>query len=152
MIEERGGVVLTAAVLDTTDGDAVVAYTEVVLSDPAGTRAIQYDTVVVPAHRGRGLGSAVTRLLRGRLGELHPGVREISTIVADENASMPAVNEALGYRRERPAGIFRMKLQRPCAEARWMSQPVDAPEPVSRRQCWRRRTKSSKDSSSGQVW
>ncbi|MFF3749924.1 GNAT family N-acetyltransferase [Streptomyces sp. NPDC002018] len=110
VVERRGGVVLTAAVLDTTDGDAVVAYTEVVLCDPADTRAVQYDTVVVPAHRGRGLGRAVKRHLLGRLCELHPAVREISTTVADDNVSMLAVNESLGFRRERPAGIFRTKL------------------------------------------
>ncbi|MEV0041259.1 GNAT family N-acetyltransferase [Streptomyces sp. NPDC050804] len=110
VMERRGGIVLTAAVLDTTDGDAVVAYTEVALRDPADTRAVQYDTVVVPAHRGRGLGRAVKRHLLGRLRELHPAVREITTTVADGNASMLAVNEALGYRRERPAGIFRTKL------------------------------------------
>ncbi|MFB7271805.1 GNAT family N-acetyltransferase [Streptomyces sp. NPDC056244] len=110
VIEERGGIILTAAVLDTTEGDAVVAYTEVILSDPADTRAVQYDTVVVPARRGRGLGRAVKRHLLTRLRELHPGVREISTTVADDNVSMLAVNEALGYRRERPAGIFRTKL------------------------------------------
>ncbi|WP_066951358.1 GNAT family N-acetyltransferase [Streptomyces lushanensis] len=110
VLERRGGAVLTAAVLDTAHGDAVVAYTEVVLSDPADTRAVQYDTVVVPGHRGRGFGRAVKRHLLGRLRELHPAVREITTTVADGNASMLAVNEALGYRRERPAGIFRTTL------------------------------------------
>ncbi|MFD5033905.1 GNAT family N-acetyltransferase [Streptomyces sp. NPDC058405] len=110
LIEDRGGVLLTSAVLDTTDGDAVVAYTEVVLRDPADTRALQYDTVVVPAHRGRGLGRAVKRHLLGRLSELRPGVREISTTVADDNTAMLAVNEGLGYRRERPAGVFQVKL------------------------------------------
>ncbi|MEU3186936.1 GNAT family N-acetyltransferase [Streptomyces sp. NPDC006923] len=111
LIEDRGGAILTSAVLDTTDGDAVVAYTEVVLRDPGDTRALQYDTVVVPAYRGQGLGRAVKRRLLGRLHELLPGVREISTTVADDNTSMRAVNEALGYRRERSAGIFRVKLQ-----------------------------------------
>jgi GNAT superfamily N-acetyltransferase len=110
VIGERGGLILTSAVLDTTDGDAVVAYTEIVLRDPADTRALQYDTVVVPSHQGHGLGRAVKRHLLGRLSELRPGVREISTTVADDNTAMLAVNEGLGYRRERPAGLFQAKL------------------------------------------
>ncbi|MET9482726.1 GNAT family N-acetyltransferase [Streptomyces sp. NPDC006638] len=110
LIEDRGGAILTSAVLDTTAGDAVVGYTELVLRDPAATRAVQYDTVVVPSHRGRGLGRAVKRHLLGTLHELHPGIREISTTVADGNTSMIAVNEGLGYRRERPVGLFQAKL------------------------------------------
>lgn len=111
LIGDRGGVRLTSAILDTTDGDAVVAYTEVVLRDVADTRALQYDTVVVPSHRGSGLGRAVKRRLLSTLHALHPGVREITTTVADSNASMLAVNESLGYRRERSAGLFRITLQ-----------------------------------------
>jgi GNAT superfamily N-acetyltransferase len=110
LIAERGGVILTSAVLDSTDGDRVVAYTEIVLNTPSDTRALQHDTLVVPSHRGRGLGRAVKRHLLEGLHELYPGVREVSTTVADDNRPMLAVNEALGYRRERPAGVFRMKL------------------------------------------
>ncbi|MFJ7999825.1 GNAT family N-acetyltransferase [Streptomyces sp. NPDC096310] len=110
LVEERGGTLFTSAVLDTTDGDAVVAYTEVALAAPSDIRAVQYDTLVVPSHRGRGLGRAVKRHHLERLHELRPGVREISTVVADDNRPMLAVNEALGYRRERPAGIFQTKL------------------------------------------
>lgn len=115
LVDDRGGVILTSVVLATADGagkgvDRVAAYTEVVLRDPSHTRALQYDTVVVPEHRGHGLGRAVKRHLLGRLAERHPGVREITTSVADDNAPMLAVNAALGYRRERPAGIFQAKL------------------------------------------
>ncbi|RDG36814.1 GNAT family N-acetyltransferase [Streptomyces corynorhini] len=110
VIEERGGVIHTSVVLDAARGDAVVAYTEVVLRDPADTRALQYDTVVVPDSRGHGLGRAVKRHLLDGLCELRPGVREITTTVADENTGMLAVNESLGYRRERAAGVFQLKL------------------------------------------
>ncbi|WP_052457026.1 MULTISPECIES: GNAT family N-acetyltransferase [unclassified Streptomyces] len=110
LIEQRGGVVLTSAVLEPEADDAVAAYTEVVLKAPTDARALQHATVVVPRHRGRGLGRAVKRHLLAGLHERHPGVREISTTVADENTSMLAVNESLGYRRERPAGLFEAKL------------------------------------------
>ncbi|MFC9427422.1 GNAT family N-acetyltransferase [Streptomyces sp. NPDC056987] len=110
LVEERGGTLFTSAVLDTNDADAVVAYTEVALAAPSDVRAVQYDTLVVPSHRGRGLARAVKRHHLERLHELRPGIREISTTVADDNRPMLAVNEALGYRRERPAGVFRTKL------------------------------------------
>ncbi|AXG79948.1 GNAT family N-acetyltransferase [Streptomyces paludis] len=108
VIEARGGVIHTAAVVDA-DG-AITAYTEVVLADPGDTRALQYDTVVVPGSRGHGLGRAVKRHLLESLCAARPELREISTTVADGNTAMLAVNESLGYRRERPAGIFQMKL------------------------------------------
>lgn len=117
LVDDRGGVILTSVVLAAADGagegvERVAAYTELVLRDPSHTRALQYDTVVVPEHRGRGrgLGRAVKRHMLGTLAERHPGVREITTSVADDNAPMLAVNAALGYRRERPAGIFEAKL------------------------------------------
>lgn len=113
LIDDRGGILLTSVVLAEADGagaGSIAAYTELVLRDPSHTRALQYDTVVVPEHRGRGLGRAVKRRLLSTLAERHPGVREISTSVADDNAPMLAVNAALGYRRERPAGIFQAKL------------------------------------------
>lgn len=113
LIDDRGGILLTSVVLADADGTgtgSVAAYTELVLRDPSHARALQYDTVVVPEHRGRGLGRAVKRHLLGTLAERHPGVREVSTSVADDNAPMLAVNAALGYRRERPVGIFQAKL------------------------------------------
>ncbi|WP_432248153.1 GNAT family N-acetyltransferase [Streptomyces sanyensis] len=109
LVEERGGRLLTAAVLHTATGE-VAAYTELVLRDPADTRALQYDTVVTPLHRGRGLGRAVKRHLMGLLPGTQPSLREIATTVADGNAPMRAVNAALGYRPERPAGYFRTTL------------------------------------------
>lgn len=111
VIEERGGVLLSSAVLHTRAGTATVAaYTELVLKDPSDVRALQYDTAVVPAHRGHGLGVAVKRHMMGVVAAERPGVREIATTVADENGPMLAVNERLGYRRERDVGYFQAKL------------------------------------------
>ncbi|MEV7087472.1 GNAT family N-acetyltransferase [Streptomyces sp. NPDC093085] len=120
VVEARGGMLLTSAVLDpgagsgpgsgSGTGDDIVAFTQVALAAPGDTRAVQLDTLVVPSHRGRGLGRAVKRHHLERLHELLPGVREIGTVVADDNRPMLAVNEALGYRRERPAGVFQTKL------------------------------------------
>lgn len=120
VIVDRGGVVLSSVVLHMADDGAVkggatgraevAAYTELVLRDPSDVRAIQYDTVVTPAHRGRGLGRAVKRHMLGTVSALQPGVREIATTVADDNGPMLAVNARLGYRRERPVAFFQAKL------------------------------------------
>lgn len=110
VVGERGGAIHTAAILHTPT-DSVAAYTEVVLRDPADTRALQYDTVVVPAHRGRGLGRAVKRHLMGVLAAERPGLREIATTVADENGPMLAVNDRLGYRHERSVGYFQATVR-----------------------------------------
>ncbi|MFI5760035.1 hypothetical protein ACIA8F_03735 [Streptomyces sp. NPDC051563] len=40
----------------------------------------------------------------------HPDLRTIATSVADDNTPMLAVNEALGYRRERGVGYFQLTL------------------------------------------
>ncbi len=108
LILDRGGEMTTVAAV-TPEGE-VAAYTEIVLPDPAGTGALQYDTVVVPAHRGHGLGRAVKQHMAAQAVARHPQLRRIATTVADENTPMRTVNESLGYRRERGAGIFQLKL------------------------------------------
>ncbi|MFE4262851.1 GNAT family N-acetyltransferase [Streptomyces sp. NPDC056883] len=107
-ILDRGGALTTVAAV-TPDGE-VAAYTELVLLDPAGPRALQYDTVVVPAHRGHGLGRAVKLRMLAEAATRHPDLRTIATSVADDNTPMLAVNAALGYRRERGVGYFQLTL------------------------------------------
>lgn len=109
VVVDRGGVMLTVAAVTAADG-AIAAYTELVLPTPASVRALQYDTVVLPAHRGRGLGRAVKLRMRDELRARWPGVRDIMTTVADENAPMRAVNASLGYRPESPLGIYQLRL------------------------------------------
>ncbi|MFE2142962.1 GNAT family N-acetyltransferase [Streptomyces sp. NPDC059456] len=108
LVLDRGGALTTVAAV-TPDGE-VAAYTELVLPDPQGPRALQYDTVVVPAHRGRGLGRAVKLRMLAEAAARHPSLRTVGTTVADENTPMLAVNEALGYRRERATGYFQLTL------------------------------------------
>ncbi|MFJ3926573.1 GNAT family N-acetyltransferase [Streptomyces sp. NPDC090022] len=108
LVVDRGGELLTVAAV-TPDGE-LAAYTELMLPHPGAHRALQYDTVVVPAHRGRGLGRAVkARMLAGVRGS-HPALREIATTVADENGPMRAVNASLGYVRERGTTYYQLKL------------------------------------------
>ncbi|MGW7054082.1 GNAT family N-acetyltransferase [Streptomyces sp. NPDC054887] len=111
VVHDRGGMMFTVAAVDTRGGgEAVAAYTEIVLGDPSDVRALQYDTVVVPGHRGRGLGRAVKSRMLRELARERPRVRWIGTTVAEDNGPMRAVNEALGYRRERAGGIFQARV------------------------------------------
>ncbi|MET9882284.1 GNAT family N-acetyltransferase [Streptomyces sp. NPDC006430] len=108
LVLDRGGRMLMVAAV--TAAGEVAAYTSLILPDPSAPRALQYDTVVVPAHRGCGLGRAVKLRMVTEGTARFPALREISTSVADENTPMRTVNAALGYRHERDAGIFQLKL------------------------------------------
>ncbi|WP_405529416.1 GNAT family N-acetyltransferase [Streptomyces avidinii] len=108
LILDRGGEITTVAAV--TGAGEVAAYTELVLPDPAGPRALQYDTVVAPAHRGHGLGRAVKLHMLDLARNRYPGLRLIATTVADENTAMRAVNERLGYRPARPAAYYQLSL------------------------------------------
>ncbi|MFG2482250.1 GNAT family N-acetyltransferase [Streptomyces virginiae] len=108
LVLDRGGEITTAAAV--TPRGEVAAYTELVLPDPSGPRALQYDTVVAPAHRGHGLGRAVKLHMLELARHRYPALRRIATTVADENTPMRAVNESLGYRLDRPAAYYQLSL------------------------------------------
>ncbi|MFB6826769.1 GNAT family N-acetyltransferase [Streptomyces virginiae] len=108
LVLDRGGEITTVAAV--TSGGEVAAYTELVLPDPTGPRALQYDTVVAPAHRGHGLGRAVKLHMLESARDRYPALRRIVSTVADENAPMRAVNESLGYRPDRPAAYYQLSL------------------------------------------
>ncbi|MCX5376304.1 GNAT family N-acetyltransferase [Streptomyces sp. NBC_00091] len=108
LVLDRGGEITLAAAV--TPAGEVAAYTVLVLPDPEGPRALQYDTVVVPAHRGHGLGRAVKLRMEEYAAGRYPGLRRIGTTVADDNTAMLRVNASVGYRRERGAGLFQLKL------------------------------------------
>ncbi|MFA7769074.1 GNAT family N-acetyltransferase [Streptomyces sp. NRRL S-448] len=108
VIIDRGGEPITVAAV--TEAGEVAAYTELVLPDSSGPRALQYDTVVVPGHRGHGLGRAVKLRMAAEAAARYPALRRIATTVADANTPMRTVNESIGYRRGRGAGIFQLKL------------------------------------------
>lgn len=92
-----GGTGLLVAAALTSDG-AVAGYTELEL--PLGREiAYQYDTLVVRAHRGHGLGMLVKLANLVRLAEIAPERTVVYTWNADENEHMLAINIALGFRR-----------------------------------------------------
>jgi GNAT superfamily N-acetyltransferase len=86
----------TAAVHEKTG--QVVAMTDIAVSRHRSGVAYQWDTIVLPEHRGHGLGL----LLKARNHELlvksEPAARWVNTWNAESNTHMVGINERLGFR------------------------------------------------------
>jgi GNAT superfamily N-acetyltransferase len=95
VVEKRGDTLLTVAALHD---ETIAGFTELVIPVGDGTRAIQYDTAVVPGHRGNGLGLWVKAGMLDWLRAEWPAVAEIETDNAEDNSHMLTVNERLGFR------------------------------------------------------
>ena len=70
-----------------------------------------YDTAVVPAHRGHGLGLALKAAMVDWLQQEHAPVREIETNNAEDNAHMLRVNEELGFRSAKRTFVYQAELR-----------------------------------------
>ncbi|MFD3947955.1 GNAT family N-acetyltransferase [Streptomyces sp. NPDC058579] len=108
VVAARGDTLLTIAAVH--DDGTMAGYTEILLPQGSGPRAQQYDTAVVPEHRGHGLGLWVKAAMVRRLGAEHPGVVEIETDNADDNVHMLAVNHRLGFRSYRRTREFQLDV------------------------------------------
>ncbi|MEU6987964.1 GNAT family N-acetyltransferase [Streptomyces sp. NPDC046324] len=108
VVADRGDTLLTVAAVH--DDGTMAGYTEILLPQGSAPRAQQYDTAVVPAHRGHGLGLWVKAAMVRRLRAEYPGVVEIETDNADDNVHMLAVNHRLGYRSYRRTREFQLDV------------------------------------------
>ena len=90
-----GVVSLHAVALDRTG--RIVAWTHLVNCPSEPTWAMQWNTVVDPAHRGHRLGAAVKLANLAQLRERLPAVERIETGNAEENEHMLRVNRAMGF-------------------------------------------------------
>ncbi len=79
----------------------VAGLTEVVVPAHRPTRADQYDTVIMPAHRGYGLGRALKARMLFELRSAEPQLLEVQTWNAYENEPLLRVNTELGFRADR---------------------------------------------------
>jgi RimJ/RimL family protein N-acetyltransferase len=94
---EQGRVGQTVAAV-APDG-TLAGHTQLVVPDHGDT-AYQWDTLVLGAHRGHGLGLAMKTAALEEAADLLEGRTRLTTWNAASNAPMIAVNEALGYRQE----------------------------------------------------
>jgi GNAT superfamily N-acetyltransferase len=81
----------------TLDG-RLVGLTEVMVNERVTWRGFQSGTLVDPEHRGHSLGLAIKLANHRQIRATYPDCRILLTGNADVNASMNAVNDALGYR------------------------------------------------------
>lgn len=98
LVAKRGDDLYTVAAVR---GTTIAGFTEIVVPAGAPERAAQYDTAVVPEHRGRRIGIWVKAAMLEWLAAERSEVREIETDNVGDNAHMLAVNEELGFRRQR---------------------------------------------------
>ncbi|MFB4311413.1 GNAT family N-acetyltransferase [Actinomadura sp. GTD37] len=103
VVAKRGDALYTVAALHR---DAIAGFTEIVVPHDSAGRAAQYDTAVVPEHRGRRIGIWVKAAMLAWLRDERPDVRDIETDNSGDNAHMIAVNEELGFRTERESLEF----------------------------------------------
>ncbi|MGW6686268.1 GNAT family N-acetyltransferase [Streptomyces sp. NPDC054961] len=96
VVADRGDTLLTVAAVH--DSGSMAGYTEILIPRGAPPRVQQYDTAIVPEHRGHGLGLWVKATMANRLRTEYPAVVEIETDNADDNVHMLAVNHRLGFR------------------------------------------------------
>lgn len=90
---------IVVAVHEST-GD-VAGLTEVVVPRPRPGRADQYDTIVVPEHRGNGIGRAIKARMLFELRAAEPKLAEVQTWHALEKDPMLKVNADLGFQPDR---------------------------------------------------
>ncbi|MEJ3747428.1 GNAT family N-acetyltransferase [Actinomycetes bacterium KLBMP 9797] len=107
VLADRGDLLLTTAALGKGQ---LAGYTEIVIQAGETRRAMQYDTAVVPTHRGRGLGLWVKAAMVRRLRAEHPGIVEIEADNAQDNTHMLAVNRRLGFHFHRRTHEYQLDL------------------------------------------
>ena len=94
----------------------VAALTEVVVAAQHPDRADQYDTVVVPEHRGYGLTRAIKARMLFELRSAEPRLKSVQTWNALDAEGMLTVNSELGFR----------------ADREWREYQADVPELAAR--------------------
>lgn len=92
----KSGRVPQVSVAIARDG-SVVGHTQLVFPSDGGD-VYQWDTLVLPSHRGHGLGLTLKVFTMHESADLLDGRRRIHTFNAASNAPMIAVNEAMGFR------------------------------------------------------
>ena len=94
----------------TAEGDAAGA-TEVFVNRHRPAASWQWNTVVMPAHRGRGIGRWMKAAMWQRLRATEPEVTALQTGNAASNAHMLAINTEMGFRPTHLMGCWQADLK-----------------------------------------
>ena len=103
-LEYRGTLAVTAA------GEAA-GTTEVFINRHRPAASWQWSTVVLPAHRGRGIGRWLKAAMWHRLRATEPEVTGLQTGNAASNAHMLAINDEMGFRPTHLMGCWQAGLE-----------------------------------------
>jgi GNAT superfamily N-acetyltransferase len=88
----------------------LVGYTELAVPRATPALAYQFDTIVLPAHRGKRLGLLLKVVNLRALQVRSPATRRVVTMNAASNAPMIRVNEQLGFRVTGTATVWKKRL------------------------------------------
>jgi GNAT superfamily N-acetyltransferase len=105
---DRGAELWVEAAVVAGTGE-VVAFTEIEIAGSCA-EASQVDTAVLPAHRRKGLATAVKADLLLRLLAERPNLGSVSVTCALANTGMRAVNHRLGFREQQRRTLYRLDL------------------------------------------
>ena len=97
----RGVTLLTAAAV-APEGH-LAGYTELGLMSTGREHGQTWNTLVLPGHRGHGLGMWIKLANLEAARRLRPELRRVTTWNAEANQHMIAINEAIGFRPVRRA-------------------------------------------------
>lgn len=96
-VYEARGTRRFASLALAADGSAA-GMTLIVIPSSCPRRAEQYDTAVVPAHRGHGLGRWLKAANLAQVRRVHPELEMVDTWNAETNGPMLDINVAMGFR------------------------------------------------------
>ena len=97
-------------VLAVTGGGEAAGTTEVFVNRHRPAASWQWSTVVLPAHRGRGIGRWLKAAMWQRLRATEPEVTGLQTGNAASNAHMLAINTAMGFKPTHLMGCWQADL------------------------------------------
>ncbi len=98
-------------VLAVTAGGEAAGTTEVFVNRHRPAASWQWSTVVLPAHRGRGIGRWLKAAMWQRLRATEPEVTALQTGNAASNAHMLAINVEMGFRPTHLMGCWQADLE-----------------------------------------
>lgn len=107
--EAMGRELIATGAVHRASGE-LVGLSEIAVSRDAPQVGYQYDTIVLPSHRGHRLGLALKVANVRVVASRSPATARVYTWNADDNAPMIAVNDALGYRRVARGALWQRRL------------------------------------------
>ncbi|MFD8420898.1 GNAT family N-acetyltransferase [Streptomyces sp. NPDC059466] len=88
----------------------LVGYSALGMADSHQRHASQWDTIVLPGHRGHGLGAVLKRANLSWTAEHEPELATVATWNAVGNAAMLHVNESFGFRADQSGALWEWTL------------------------------------------